>query len=272
MKLQEILDRNWRNFELSFEEKILTVQLATKDLERNGFNREVILEMTELAVLLRRNPEVNAVLLIGRDDVFSEGSDARDFDARFSAPTMLEKRHDVMPGPDMVEAWQNIEAITIAAMDGRVRGAACVLSISCDFRIMGAGVEFHFPEVPHGMTLGWGTIPRLTDLVGPARCKQLVLFGDFTNAETALNWGLADEIAPAGEAAKVGRRWAERVAQMPALSVRMTKESVDTYATALHRLGATADRDRYLTAGLSDDFQESRAARKEQRPPDFKGN
>lgn len=272
MKLQEILERQWRNFNLSFDNKILTVQLDTEGFERNSFNRAVIIELTELAVLLRRNPEINVVLLCGHSDVFSEGSDPNDFSSRFSAPTLLEKRHDVMPGPDMVEAWQKIEAITIAAMDGRCRGAACVLSISCDFRIMGQGVEFHFPEVPHGMTLGWGTIPRLTDLVGPARCKQLVLFGDFTSAETCASWGLADEVAPAGEALKVGRRWAERVAQMPPLSVRMTKETIDTYSTALHGLGATADRDRYLMAGLSEDFQESRDARKNKRPPRFTGN
>ncbi len=247
--LKSILERKWRNFVLSCEDKILTVQLNTEGFERNDFNGAVIAELAELAVLLHRNIEFNVVLLCGRADVFSAGSDPQDFRSRFSAPTLLERRRDVMPGADMIEAWSKIEAITIAAIDGRCRGAACVLSIVCDFRIMGEGVEFFFPEVPNGMILGWGAIPRLTALVGPSRCKQMVMFGDAIDAKTSADWGLADEIAPAGEALAVGKRWAQKIAQLPALAVRMTKESVDTHSTALQAMSATADRNRYLLAG-----------------------
>ena len=82
---------------------------------------------------------------------------------------------------------------TIAAIDGRCRGAASVLAVHCDFRIMGEGVEFFFPEVPAGMILGWGAISRLVALCGPSRTKQMVLFGEFLDAKTCANWGLADE-------------------------------------------------------------------------------
>lgn len=249
MNLAQILERSWRNFILTSGDGILTVQLDTKGFERNDFNAEVIDELAELARLLHRNTDVNVVLLCGRSDVFSAGSDSKAFEKRFSAPTMLERRRDTMPGADMVEAWGKIEAVTIAAIDGRCRGAASVLSVNCDFRIMGEGVEFFFPEVPHAMILGWCAIPRLIALAGPSRVKQMVIFGDFLNAETCEKWGLADEIAPAGKAAEVGRRWAEKVNSMPPLAVRMTKEAVDSYTTALNAMFASADRNRYLLAG-----------------------
>jgi len=234
---------------LSFDGKILTVQIDTEGFERNDLDAAVIDELAELARLLHRNTELNVVLLCGKSYVFLEGSEAGAFKKRFSAPTLLERRQDTMPGADMVEAWSKIEAITIAAMDGRVRGAASVLAVNCDFRIMGNGVEFFFPEVPNGMILGWGAIARLVALAGPSRVKQMVMFGEFLDATTCEKWGLADEIAPAGQAAEVGRRWAEKIARLPPLAVRMTKEAVDSYSTALNAMFASADRNRYLQAG-----------------------
>lgn len=249
MKADEIVGRKWRNFRLSLEDKILTVRLQTEGFERNDFNAAVIDELGELAGLLHRNTDFNVVLLCGRPDVFSAGTDGKAFEKRFSADTLLERRRDTMPGADMVEAWGKIEAVTIAAIDGRCRGAASVMSVNCDFRIMGQGVEFFFPEVPAGMILGWGAIPKLVTLAGASRTKQMVLFGEFLNAETCQAWGLADELAPAGEAEAVARRWAEKVAKLPALAVRMTKEAVDSYSTALNALYNSADRNRYLLAG-----------------------
>ena len=249
MKAEEIVERPWRNFHLSFDDRILTVRLATEGFERNDFNAAVIDELAELAAILHRNADINVVLLCGRSDVFSAGTDSKAFERRFSAQTLLERRRDTMPGADMVEAWGKIEAITIAAIDGRCRGAASVLSVNCDFRIMGEGVEFFFPEVPNGMILGWGAIPRLVALAGPSRTKQMIIFGEFLDAKTCASWGLADEIAPAGEAAALGRRWAEKVTRLPPLAVRMTKEAVDAYSTALNAMAATADRNRYLLAG-----------------------
>lgn len=249
MKLQDICERKWRNFNITFGDGILSVQLDTEGFAKNDFNAAVIDELAELARGLHRNTEVNAVLLCGRSDVFSAGSDSSAFRERFTAGSMLERRRDVMPGADMVEAWGRIEAITIAAIDGRCRGAASVLAVNCDFRIMGEGTEFFFPEVPHGMILGWGAIARLVALAGPSRVKQMVLFGEALDAQKCAAWGLADEIAPAGEAEAVGRQWARKVADLPPLAVRMTKEAVDSLSTAFDSFFAAADRNRYLLAG-----------------------
>lgn len=249
MTIDEVIGQGWRHFRLVLDGRILTVQLQTEGYERNDFDALVIDELAELARLLHRNTDIDVVLLCGRKDVFSAGTEASAFAKRFAAPTMIERRRDTMPGADMVEAWGKIEAITIAAIEGRCRGAASVLSVNCDFRIMGEGVEFFFPEVPGGMILGWGAIPRLVSLCGPSRTKQMVLFGDFLDAPTCMSWGLADEIAPAGEAREVAKRWAEKLAKLPSLAVRMTKEAVDSHATALHPMAAAADRYRYLLAG-----------------------
>jgi enoyl-CoA hydratase/carnithine racemase len=49
------------------------------------------------------------------------------------------------------------------------------------------------------MNMSWRTLPRLVALIGPARAKRFVIFGEAADAERCLAWGLCDEIAPAGQ-------------------------------------------------------------------------
>ena len=55
---------------------------------------------------------------------------------------------------------------------------------------------------------------RLAARAGPSRVKQMVMFGEFLGAATCKKWGLADEIAPAGEAAEVGWPRQGRIARL----------------------------------------------------------
>jgi enoyl-CoA hydratase len=247
--IKDVASRVWRNFRLSLDRRILTVALEMEGSDRNDFNAQAIEELTELAHSLHRSTEIDVILLTGRSDVFSAGTNPAVFKERFAAGTLLERRRDTMPGADMVEAWGRIEAVTIAAIEGRCRGAASVLALHCDFRIMGDGVEFFFPEVPNGMILGWGAIPRLVALIGPARTKRLVMLGDPLDAATCKGWGLAEEATAKGESMSEALKLAQKLAKLPSLAVRMTKEAVDAHATAHNAAAISADRYRYLLAG-----------------------
>src|SRR5690348_8335617 len=105
-----------------------------------------------------------------------------------------------MAGPDLCRAWGVIEAAAVCAIGGYCIGGASALAVACDFRIMGEGAYMRLPEVPLGMNMSWRTLPRLVALIGPARTKRFVMFGEKADAETCLAWGLCDEVAPKGGA------------------------------------------------------------------------
>ena len=239
---------------------------------RNALNGAMMRELTEVARLIHRRSDVLAVILTGGDENFSAGADLAAIGERITAPTLLETRERIMAGPDLCRAWEEIEPVTIAAIEGYCIGGACALAIACDFRILGEGASLRLPEVPLGINMSWNSVPRITTLVGPARAKRFVIFGEAADAETCRAWGLADEVTPKGGALGEARRWAEKVCALPPLPVRMTKEAVNAQASLAHRAVSFMDRDQYLTTSRSRDFREGVDAFFEKRTPTFKGD
>jgi enoyl-CoA hydratase/carnithine racemase len=137
---------------------------------------------------------------------------------------------------------------------------------------MAAGASMRLPEVPLGINMSWRSLPRLVSLMGPARAKRFVMFGEGVDAETCLDWGLADEVAPKGEAYSAALKWSEKVLSLPPLPVRMTKESINAIAGANHFATSFMDRDQFLLTSRSADFQEGVQAFFDKRPANFKGD
>jgi enoyl-CoA hydratase/carnithine racemase len=122
------------------------------------------------------------------------------------------------------------------------------------------------------MNMSWRTLPKLVALAGPSRAKQFVMFGEAADAQRCLAWGMADEIVESGEALAGARRWAEKVAALPPLPVRMTKEAISAISAATAQAGIYMDRDQYLLASRSGDYREGIAAFREKRRGRFKGD
>ena len=269
--MDKLFDGGWAQIRVTRREAVAEVALARPDA-RNALNGELMEELTEAARLLRLRTDILAVILTGTQSYFSAGADLSASQARAAQPTLLEARRTVMAGPDLCKAWEEIEAVTIAAIEGYCIGGACALAVSCDFRVMGASAYMRLPEVPLGMNMSWRTLPKLVALAGPSRAKQYVMFGEAADAERCLAWGFADELAEAGHALPAARRWADKVAALPPLPVRMTKEAVNAIAAAAAQASIYMDRDQYLLMSRTNDYREGIAAFREKRPGMFKGD
>lgn len=260
----------WEHLRVSREGPVAEVRL-NRPAARNALNTALMGELTQFARAVRRSSDLTCVILTGAERYFSAGADLAAQGER-RRPTLLETREAVMAGPDMCEAWEEIEAVTIVALEGYCIGGGCALAVACDFRLMGEGSYMRLPEVPLGINMSWRSLPRITGLVGPARAKRFVMFGEATDARTCLEWGFCDEVVAAGEALTEARLWAAKLAGLPPLPVRMTKEAIDAAAKAGDHAAIFMDRDQYLLTSRSEDFKEGVAAFFEKRPPKFQGD
>ncbi len=214
---------------------------------------------------------MQAIILTGTDAYFSAGADLADPD-RVQPRTRLEQRQQVRIGPDMCAAWEGLEQVTIAAIEGYCIGGAAALAVALDFRIAGEGAYLRLPEIALGMNMSWGALPRVAALVGPARAKRFAIFCEPCDADQALAWGMIDEMTPKGGALAAARVWAAKVAALPPLPVRMTKEAINAQANALHRATSVMDRDQWMLTSETSDFREGAAAFLQKRPPKFRGD
>jgi len=230
--------------------------IATVTFDRhknlNAFDAQLIIELTDVARSFHDDMETRAVVLTGSKDYFSAGADLEDLGSRNQASD-LEKRQIYHRGVRLCEAWEAMPQITIAAMERLAVGAGVALPLACDWRVLGASCYLYVPEVKIGLNLQWGALPRLINLVGPARAKRICILCEKMDAPTALDWGLADEIAADGQAVEKALELAQTAASMPVIATRMVKEAVNATAAALNRTASFADADQsWLTATTAD--------------------
>ncbi len=268
--MDRLLDHSWQQIVAERRGDVIEVTMNRPEA-RNALNTELLEELTEAARLLRLRTDVRAVILTGTDSYFSAGADLNERGPKRVKPSLIEARRSVMAGPDLCRAWEEIEAVTIAAIEGFCIGGGAALVMACDFRVMGEGAYMRLPEVPLGMSMSWRSIPRITALVGPSRAKQFVMFGEATDARRCLDWGMADEVTAKGGAMEAARRWAAKVAALPPVQIRMSKEAVNAVTAATAHSSIYMDRDQYLLATSSQDFREGVRAFREKRPGKFTG-
>ena len=172
----------------------------------------------------------------------------------------------------MCAAWEALDPVTIVAIEGWCIGGGTALAVACDWRVMAADARFYVPELKLGMNMSWQSVPRVVNLIGPAKTKQLLILADPQSATTCEQWGLVDFTAEPGKSVEQAMLLAKRVANMPPIPVRMAKRGVTTAATALNNAVSYMDADQFLAAQNTEDAVEGARAFFEKRAPDFTGN
>lgn len=227
---------------------------------RNALSVRAMNELIGVAQRYQERVDITAIVLAGSAQAFSAGVDLKDPDRwALEEKSLDERRYLASTGARLCKAWESLPQLTIAAIEGFNVGGGIALTLACDWRVMAEGAFLYVPEVQIGIPLVWNTVPRLVNRVGASRAKQIMLLGERMSAQTALDWGLADWLTPAGGTVAKARELADKVARSPSHVVKMSKESVNAHANALNHLGAYMDVDQALLCGQSAEAREARS-------------
>ncbi|NQY15555.1 MAG: enoyl-CoA hydratase/isomerase family protein [Henriciella sp.] len=239
---------------------------------RNALSLKVMQALIDAAQFLSTDTQSHVVVLTSRG-AFTAGADLKDPDrAAIQKKTRLEQRQSQRLGPDMCGAWEALEQITIAAIEGYSIGGGVALAVACDHRIAARDAFFRLPEIPLGMNMSWQTNPRTAALIGPSKAKQFTILGEPCPADLALDWGLIDSVTEPGQALDGAMALAERYAKVPPIALRMTKQAINVAANPLGHATSYMDRDQFAYAATTDDQAEAIRAFLEKRDPAFKGD
>jgi enoyl-CoA hydratase/carnithine racemase len=239
----------------------------------NALSPEAIRQLTAVARGFADDADTSVVILTGTARAFSAGFDLKDGEGRSRATMDIGKlRRHLRLGPNLSRAWQEMDQITIAAIEGFCVGGGVALAVALDFRIMGRGAHIRVPEIGLGMNMSWQSIPRMLHLMGPARTKQAVILASERISSTeAYAWGLVEQVVDDGATLDAAMAMAEKIAAQPPLSVAMTKQTVNRLAHALDDLASHMDVDQFALASLTEDHKEGVAAFLGRRKPRFRG-
>ncbi len=136
----------------------------------NALSPEALRQLTSAARSFEDDASTSVVVLTGGGKAFSAGFDLKDPEGR-ARKTMdigALRRH-LKLGPRLSQAWQEMEQITIGAIEGFCIGGGVALAVALDFRVMARDAHLRVPEIGLGMNMSWQSIPRMLHLIGPAR-------------------------------------------------------------------------------------------------------
>ncbi|WP_322517141.1 enoyl-CoA hydratase/isomerase family protein [Rhodopseudomonas palustris] len=239
----------------------------------NALSPDAMRQLTDAARSFEDDGATSVVVLAGSARAFSAGFDLKDPEGRSRAGMDLgELRRHLKLGPRLTRAWQEMEQITFAAIEGFCIGGGAALAVALDFRVMARDAHIRVPEIGLGMNMSWQSVPRMLHLIGPARTKQAVILADDKiSANEAYEWRLVEHLAEPGQAFAAAMALADKVAAQPPLSVAMTKLTVNRLAHALDDLASHMDLDQFALAGFSEDHKEGVDAFLQRRKPRFHG-
>jgi enoyl-CoA hydratase/carnithine racemase len=123
--------------------------------------------------------------------------------------------------------------VTIAQIEGRVRGAGSEFILACDLRFAAReSAIFGQFEPAFGQLPGGGAAQHLTRLLGRARALEVMLSAEDYDAELAERYGWINRALPADALGNFVKALAHRIARFPAAGLVTVKDRVNAIALA----------------------------------------
>jgi enoyl-CoA hydratase/carnithine racemase len=225
--------------------------------------------MRELTAELERQgerEEVAVIVLRGAGRAFSAGHDLKELVAK----TLDEERSTFATCERLMEVVQSVPQPVIASVHGIATAAGCQLVASCDLAIASSDARFATNGIRNGIFCYTPMVP-VSRAIGRKRALEMVLTGEFIDAETAERWGLVNRVVPPGELDAAVMAMATQIGSLSPLAVRTGKaafyQQVDLPQGEAYGLMTEA----IACNALSEDAQEGMSAFLEKRKPTWKG-
>ena len=96
----------------------------------------------------------------------------------------------------MANAIEELDKVTVAAVDGFAVGGGLEITMACDFVVATKRAVWGMPEVDVGITPGWGGTTRMARLIGRRMTKEVNILGALHSATRAVQLGLWNRAVP----------------------------------------------------------------------------
>ena len=259
-----------KTFLYNEEDGVATITLNRPE-RINALTFESYAELRDTFQRFHREPSVRAVVLQGEGDKgFCSGGDVQDIIGQLFSRDMAGLLEFTRLTGDLVKAIRTTRPPVIAALHGVVCGAGAVIALACDVRFAtpDARVAFLFPKV--GLSgADMGAAYLLPRVVGLGRATELLLSGEFVNAERAESIGLINRIVQPADLRPTAHAFAKSIAEGPAFAHAMTKRMLDYESHVDFATAIEAEAQAQAICMEHKDFREAHDAWREKRKPKF---
>jgi len=160
--------------------------------------------------------------------------------------------------------------LVIAALNGTVAGAGAVIATAADIRIAAGSARIAYLFTRVGLSgADMGVAWMLPRIVGFGRATQLLMTGEFIDAEEARRIGLYNQVVADERVLEVALNLAEQLAAGPSYSLGVTKTALDRESTMDVYSALEEEAHVQAVCMQNEDFHEGYRAFTEKRAPRF---
>jgi 2-(1,2-epoxy-1,2-dihydrophenyl)acetyl-CoA isomerase len=236
----------------------------------NAFNETQHRTLMAAIVAAESDETCRAIVLTGAGRGFCAGQDLSDRDPSAGKPD-LGKTIETFYNP-LIRTLRSLRIPIICAVNGVAAGAGANIALACDIVVAARSAKFIQAFSKIGLIPDSGGTWTVTQLIGEARAKAIMLTGQPVAGETAAEWGMiwkaVDDDSLMAEAGQL----AANLAKGPTLALARTKQLVQQAASNTLDRQLELERDTQRELGLHDNYAEGVAAFLEKRQAVFSGD
>jgi len=242
---------------------------------RNALSGGMLQGMARALELAETSDDVGCVVLTGAAGAFCSGGDVKGMaqsegssrkitlDAAIHRQRLQQRatagRIYEMPKP------------VIASLPGAAAGAGLALALSCDIRLASENAIMTTAFAKVGFAGDWGGTFFMTQLIGPARTRELYYLSDRIEMAEAERIGLVNRVVPADRLESETLEMARRIACGPRIAYRYMKENISRAVRGDVMDCMDLEVTHHVHTSLTRDHREAVKAFVDKRTPTFEG-
>lgn len=249
---------------------VATITLNRPD-RLNALTFDVYEELTDTFRSLDQEPGIRTVVITGAGRAFCSGGDVEDI-----IGALFERDAEGLLAftrltCDLIAAIRSCKLPVIAALNGTVAGAGAVIATACDVRIADESAKIAFLFTKVGLSgADMGAAWLLPRVIGWGRATELLMTGDFIDADEAYRIGLYNRVVARGtDVVAEAQSLATRLAAGPSEALAVTKAALNAETSMDLDRALDAEARAQADCMRHPNFKEAYAAFREKRKPRF---
>ncbi len=235
----------------------------------NAVTEDLYTELKNLLLELDGDKTIRVIVITGEGRAFCVGADMKEHASKQRTP--CQHRQYLQGEQQLCLTIQKLSKPVVAAVNGYALGAGAEIALAADFLLIKASAQIGFPEISIGTFLGGGVTHTLPRLVGLAKSRELIFFGDKINGKEAERIGLANCCIEDSEFDEKVTLFCKKLSQGAPVSMALAKEQLNVANDREYETALRCELEGMTFCATTEDWQEGVNAFKEKRMPVFKG-
>ncbi len=182
----------YQHIEYAEDGEVARIRLNRPE-KRNALSMKMSDELISALDRVQESRSIKVLVIRGAGDHFCAGDDITEMPLWGDANDVMRR---VRHYQSMANRLEELDKLTIAAVDGFAVGGGLEITMACDFVVATERAKWGMPEVDVGITPGWGGTTRMARLIGRRMTKEVNLLGALHSARRARELTLWNRVVP----------------------------------------------------------------------------